>query len=40
MVEAVETSAGRSLADLTTFTPLVDVLAADHERADRRLFVS
>jgi len=40
MVEAVETSADRTLDDLTAFTPLVDVLSAAHERADRRLFVS
>ncbi|PSP82300.1 urease accessory protein UreF [Halobacteriales archaeon QS_1_68_17] len=40
MVEAVEDSAGRSLDALSPFAPLVDVLAAEHERAERRLFVS
>lgn len=40
MVEAVDDSADRTLDDLSQFAPLVDVLAADHERADRRLFVS
>jgi urease accessory protein len=38
--EAVETSADRSLAHLTPFAPLVDIEAANHERAQRRLFVS
>ena len=37
---AVEDSAGRGIEDLSPFGPLVDVLAAEHERADRRLFVS
>jgi urease accessory protein len=40
MTEAVDESADRSLAEMTPFAPLVDVLAADHETADRRLFVS
>lgn len=40
MTAAVEDSAGRGLDDLSPFGPLVDVLSADHERADRRLFVS
>jgi urease accessory protein len=40
MVAAVEDSADRSLAEMTPFAPLVDVLSAEHERADRRLFVS
>lgn len=39
-VAAVDASADRSLEEITPFAPLVDVLAADHERADRRLFVS
>lgn len=39
-VDAVEVSEGRSVADMTPFAPLVDVAAARHERADRRLFVS
>lgn len=37
---AVDDSADRSLDELSQFAPLVDVLAADHERAQRRLFVS
>ena len=37
---AVADSADRSLDELATFTPLVDIRAAAHERADRRLFVS
>lgn len=40
MVDAVDDSAGRGLDDLTPFAPLVDVLSAAHERADRRLFTS
>jgi len=40
MVDVVDDSAARSLAEMIPFTPLVDVLAADHERAQRRLFVS
>ncbi|MBV0924020.1 urease accessory protein UreF [Halomicroarcula limicola] len=40
MTDAVEDSADRTLSDMTPFAPLVDVLAADHERAQRRLFVS
>lgn len=37
---AVDASADRTLDDMTPFAPLVDVLAAEHERAERRLFVS
>ena len=40
IVEAVEASADRSVDSMDPFAPLVDVLAAEHERADRRLFVS
>jgi len=40
MTEAVDDSADRSIDDMTPFAPLVDVLAADHERAERRLFAS
>ena len=40
MVAAVEDSAGRSLGEMSQFAPLIDVLAADHERAQRRLFMS
>lgn len=36
----VAASADRDLSTMTSFAPLVDVLAAEHERADRRLFVS
>jgi urease accessory protein len=38
--DAVDDSATRTLDEMTSFTPLVDVLSADHERADRRLFLS
>jgi urease accessory protein len=38
--EAVETSADRSVERMTPFAPLVEIAAAHHERADRRLFVS
>jgi urease accessory protein len=38
--DAVEDSATRTLDGMTSFTPLVDVLSAEHERADRRLFLS
>lgn len=37
---AVDTSADRALNEITSFAPLVDVLSAEHERAERRLFVS
>lgn len=40
MTDAVEDSADRTIDDMTPFAPLVDVLAADHERAERRLFAS
>lgn len=40
MREAVATSADRPLSAMASFAPLVAVLAAEHERADRRLFVS
>lgn len=40
MRDAVDESDDRSLAEMAPFAPLLDVLAADHERADRRLFVS
>lgn len=40
VTEAVDDSAGRSVDAMDPFAPLVDVLAAEHERADRRLFVS
>jgi urease accessory protein len=38
--EAVAESADRSLDELAPFAPLVDLQAAAHERAERRLFVS
>jgi urease accessory protein len=38
--EAVAESVDRTLDDLSPFAPLVDVQAAGHERAERRLFVS
>lgn len=40
MTAAVADSADRSLDELTPFAPLIDVAAADHERAERRLFMS
>ena len=40
MVDAVETSAERGIDDMTPFAPLVDVRSAEHERAQRRLFLS
>ena len=40
MVDATESSADRPLDSMSAFAPLVDVLSADHERADRRLFSS
>lgn len=40
MVAAVEDSADRSLDGMEPFAPLIDLASADHERADRRLFVS
>ncbi|EMA09887.1 urease accessory protein [Haloarcula vallismortis] len=40
MTTAVEESADRELDEMTPFAPLVDVLAAEHERAERRLFAS
>lgn len=40
MRAAVDDSAERDLDGMTPFAPTIDVLAAEHERADRRLFVS
>jgi urease accessory protein len=40
MAAAVADSGDRSLEELTPFAPLIDVAAADHERAERRLFMS
>jgi len=40
MTAAVDESADRGIDEMTPFAPLVDVLAADHERAERRLFAS
>lgn len=40
MTAAIDDSAERTLAELTSFTPMVDIHAAEHERADRRLFIS
>lgn len=40
IVAAWEANAERSLDGMVPFAPLVDVVAAEHERADRRLFVS
>lgn len=38
--KAVDDSATHTIDDMTSFTPLIDVLSAEHERADRRLFLS
>lgn len=38
--DAVGDSATRTVDGMTSFTPLVDILSAEHERADRRLFLS
>lgn len=38
--DAVSASATLSLDGMTSFAPLIDVLSAEHERADRRLFLS
>ncbi len=40
LVAAWDRNRDRSLAEMTTFAPLVDVASMEHERADRRLFVS
>ena len=40
MTAAVDESADREIDGMTPFAPLVDVLAAEHERAERRLFAS
>lgn len=40
MVDAVEASAEREIDDMAPFAPLVDVRSAEHERAQRRLFLS
>jgi len=40
MVDAVEASTERALDDMAPFAPLVDVRSAEHERAQRRLFLS
>lgn len=38
--DAVERSADRPVTELTSFAPLVEVRSCEHERADRRLFMS
>ncbi|GCF16112.1 urease accessory protein UreF [Haloarcula mannanilytica] len=40
MAEAVDDSEDRTIDQMTPFAPLVDVVAAEHERAERRLFAS
>ena len=40
MTAAVDESTNREIGEMTPFAPLVDVLAAEHERAERRLFAS
>ncbi|QLH81138.1 urease accessory protein UreF [Halosimplex pelagicum] len=40
MVEAVEASTERGIDDMAPFAPLIDVRSAEHERAQRRLFLS
>lgn len=40
IVIAWERFEDRSLEEMTPFAPVVDVAAAEHERADRRLFIS
>lgn len=40
MAAAVEDSANRSLDRMEPFTPLIDIASAEHERANRRLFIS
>ncbi|MFC7249263.1 urease accessory protein UreF [Halomicroarcula sp. GCM10025324] len=40
MTAAIDDSADRAVDEMTPFAPLVDVLAAEHERAERRLFAS
>ncbi|WP_101296020.1 urease accessory protein UreF [Halegenticoccus soli] len=40
MIAAVDASAGRTPDDMMPFAPLIDVITANHERADRRLFMS
>jgi len=40
MTAAVDESADQGIDEMTPFAPLVDVLAAEHERAERRLFAS
>jgi urease accessory protein len=38
--DAVDDSADRTLSDMTPFAPAIEIRAASHERADRRLFGS
>jgi urease accessory protein len=40
MTAAVDDSSDRTIEEMTPFAPLVDVVAAEHERAERRLFAS
>jgi urease accessory protein len=40
MADAVKDSADRSVEEMVSFTPLINILSAEHERADRRLFIS
>ncbi|SEM96629.1 urease accessory protein [Halorientalis persicus] len=40
IVTAWEANADRTVDELSPFAPLIDVLSAEHERAERRLFLS
>lgn len=40
MTAAVDASADRRLEEMDPYAPLVDIASAEHERADRRLFLS
>lgn len=40
VVEAWEANRDRELAEMTNFAPLIDIASMEHERAERRLFVS
>ncbi|RJT07459.1 urease accessory protein UreF [Halococcus sp. IIIV-5B] len=40
MKEIISENTGRSLDDMTSYAPLIDIVSAKHERAERRLFVS
>jgi urease accessory protein len=40
IAEVVEENIGRSIGEIRSFAPMIDLMAMHHQRAERRLFVS